>query len=111
MRITLSGLRIRLLKHAALCAELSGHEGYSDDKLRFIEENCRCIAEHAPATFAQSLQLVWMIHTGFVYEGRYAMALGRIDQYLYPFFKQDLEKGSLTLPFATELLENVFIKI
>lgn len=111
MRITLSGLRIRLLKHAELCAELSGHEGYSDDKLRFIEENCRCIADHAPATFAQSLQLVWMIHTGLVYEGRYAMALGRIDRYLYPFFKQDLEKGSLTLPFATELLENIFIKI
>lgn len=111
MRITLYGLRARLLKHADLCAELLSHDGYSDDKLHFIEDNCRCIADHAPATFAQALQLVWMIHTGFVYEGRYAMALGRIDQYLYPFFKHDLQNGTLTLPFATELLENVFIKI
>lgn len=111
MQITLSGLRARLLKHADRCAELCGNEGYSDDKLHFIEDNCRHIADHAPTTFAQALQLVWMIHTGFVHEGRYAMALGRIDQYLYPFFKQDLQNGCLTLPFATELLENVFIKI
>lgn len=44
-------------------------------------------------------------------EGRYAMALGRLDQYLYPFYQTDIEKGIITDEQVVELLENVFIKL
>ena len=39
------------------------------------------------------------------------MALGRMDQYLYPFYKADIEDGRITEAQAVELLENVFIKL
>ena len=39
------------------------------------------------------------------------MALGRIDQYLYPFYQADVAAGRLTPQRAQELLENTFIKI
>lgn len=111
MKTTLCGLRQRLLRYADHCVQLHGREGYSAERLRFIEENCRQVADGVPVTFAQALQLVWMIHTAFVCEGRYAMALGRFDQYLYPFYQRDRQQGTLTDEFALELIENVFMKI
>ncbi len=80
-------------------------------ELRLAAKNCRAIADHAPTTFAEGLQLVWLCHTAFNYEGRYAMALGRMDQYLYPLFARDMSAGVITHARAVELLENVFIKI
>ncbi len=110
-RIALLGLRDRIAAHADAAEALIGTEGYHSETLTCIKKNCDAICEGAPATFAEALQLVWMIHTAFVYEGRYAMALGRMDQYLYPFFEADVRTGRLTEEDATALLENVFAKI
>ncbi len=111
MAISLGGLRDRLAAHAEAAEALLGAEGYMHETLSCIKENCYALCERAPETFAEALQLVWMIHTAFCYEGRYAMALGRMDQYLYPFFERDTQAGILTEEEATALLENVFVKL
>lgn len=111
MQITLEALSERLEAHAIVAAQLKGTEGYDDQRLAFIEQNCRRVAHLAPESFAEGLQLVWMIHSCFLYERRYAMALGRIDQYLYPLYKSDIESGRLTDDEATLLLANTFVKI
>ena len=111
MRLSVIGLRNRIRAHADLAESLLGSEGYEDDALTAIQIRCSALCERAPVTFAEALQLVWMVHTGFVSEGRYAMALGRMDQYLYPFFERDLAAGILSEEEATLLLENVFVKI
>lgn len=72
---------------------------------------CRNIAIHPPRTFREALQLIWLIYQAFLCEGRYAMALGRMDQYLYPYYLTDINNGSITSEFAIELLASVFIKI
>ena len=111
MAIALSGLRDRLTAYAKAAEALLGAEGYTDETLCQIKETCTALTERAPASFPEALQLVWMIHTAFVCEGRYAMALGRMDQYLYPFFEADVQAGRLTEAEATSLLENVFAKL
>ena len=111
MRMTLHALQRRILAHAEHARALVGSEGYDPARLAAIAENCEAIVEAAPATFAQGLQLVWMLHTCFLYEGRYAMALGRLDQYLYPLYRRGIEEGTLTQEEAVELLENALVKI
>lgn len=111
MRISLNALQKRILLHEKRAKELIGAKGYDKSRLEFIAENCKAVANGKPKTFAQALQLVWMIHTSFVFEGRYAMALGRLDQYLYPFYKRDLATGILSYDGAVELLENTLVKI
>lgn len=111
MRKTLTALARRLEKYAEKARSLKGAPGYDDEKLDFIANNCETLAVSAPETFAQGLQLVWMIHNCFVLEGRYAMALGRIDRYLYPLYERDTACGRLTDEFAEELLANAFAKI
>jgi len=68
---------------------------------------CEKIAFEKPGNFREALQLVWFIHLSFLYENRYAMALGRLDQYLYPFYKKD----SITRERALELIECTLYKI
>ncbi|MBQ1232890.1 MAG: hypothetical protein IIX86_05095 [Clostridia bacterium] len=111
MRCTLHALQERLLAHAKQARALMGKEGYDDARLTFIAQNCEQVATGVPESFAQGLQLVWMIHSCFLYEGRYAMALGRIDRYLYPLYQRDVAAGVLDQAGATELLSNALIKI
>ena len=111
MKIAFSGFRSFVQGYAEKAESLKGSKGYNDERLSFIADNCKAIVERAPETFAEALQLVWFCHLAFCYEGRYAMALGRMDQYLYPFFAKDIERGTLTEEKATELLENAFAKI
>lgn len=72
---------------------------------------CRKIALDAPETFHEAVQLVWLIHISFCYERRFAMALGRLDQYLYPFYRRDVDAGRLTKEEATDLLSHMLYKI
>jgi len=111
MKGTLLAFRERVLENARVCRELMGTDGYDTDRLEFMAKNCETLADAPPSTFSEALQFLWMIHTSFLFEGRFAMALGRIDQYLYPFYRNDVEVGRITDELATELLENVFMKI
>lgn len=111
MRRTLEAFLVRVKRYAEKARSLIGSEGYDDSRLTFIALNCEALLEGAPKTFAQGLQLVWMLHTSFVAEKRYAMALGRADQYLYPLYAKDKENGTLTDSFCEELLANTFLKI
>jgi len=111
MSIALQGFGRMIANYAAAAEGLCGLEGYDDHRLVFISQNCRALLRAAPATFAEGLQLVWLCHTAFMLEERGAMALGRMDQYLYPLYAADIAAGRLTDEEAVELLCNTFTKI
>ncbi len=112
MKKTVLALRRMIEKYAEAAERCKDLDGYDGTQLSFIAENCRRIARGGrPQSFAEALQLVFFCHLAFLMEGRYAMALGRMDQYLYPFYKADIEAGRITEDFAVTLLENVFIKL
>ncbi|MBR5869057.1 MAG: hypothetical protein IKZ21_06375 [Clostridia bacterium] len=111
MRETVEAFRDMIANYAKKARDLMGDPDYHREYLEFIADNCEALVAGAPRTFAQGLQLVWFCHTAFLCEGRYAMALGRIDQYLWPLYRADVEAGRLTPEVATGLLENTFTKI
>ncbi len=111
MARTLQALQDMLRAYAAKAMALIGTEGYDGTRLSAISANCLAVVEGIPKSLAEGLQLLWMIHTCFLCEGRYAMAFGRWDQLLYPLYRHDIDSGTLTAEGATELLENVFVKI
>lgn len=87
-------------------AELADAAGYFE-----IAQICRKISSSKPETFREALQLTWFCHLVLTAEGRYAMALARLDQYLYPFYIRDIQSGMLDYDMAVSMLENTFIKI
>ncbi len=111
MKETLEALLEKLRAYAEKAKALRTAEGYDAARLDRIAENCLALTAGAPHTFEQGLQLVWMIHNCFVSEGRYAMALGRLDRYLYPLYEKDVQSGALDDDRATELVANALAKI
>lgn len=94
-------------------AEKKAYELPSPQRENLIDAAYACynIATERPETFLEALQLVWLIHISFQYESRYAMALGRLDQYLYPFYQRDMVEGVLTEERAIELIACTLYKI
>jgi pyruvate formate-lyase/glycerol dehydratase family glycyl radical enzyme len=81
-------------------------------ELTTIGENCRYIAANPPHSFYQALQLTWFVQLVLQIESNgHSVSLGRMDQYLYPFFKNDLTSGKTDQEFVLELLENTWIKL
>ena len=67
--------------------------------------NCPELAEKAPETFHEALQLVWFIQVFLHVEGNAAaVSFGRFDQYLGNFLDKDLANGIITEEQAFELL-------
>ncbi len=81
-------------------------------ELLHIAEICRRVPAYAPRTFWEALQYYWFVHLGVISELNTwdSFNPGRLDQHLYPFYKHDLETGTLTQEKATELLQAFWIK-
>lgn len=72
---------------------------------------CAAVVEEPPRSFREAIQLVWLTHLVFKSEGRSHMALGRLDQYLWPFFALDCQEGRLSKADALELLCHLWSRI
>ncbi len=69
------------------------------------------VPEHPAETFREALQSVWLIYAVTQIEADpHAMLLGRFDQYMYPYYKKDIENGTLTEEQTVELLSMIWIK-
>lgn len=69
------------------------------------------LATEPAATFHEALQLTYLYHCMMQLDDRHAMALGRLDQYLLPFYEADCAAGRLTPEQAGVLLEHLFAKL
>lgn len=67
------------------------------------------IPKNKPQSFLEALQFLRIIHYSLWTSFNYHNTFGRFDQYMYPYFKADLEAGRLTKEEALELVEEFFI--
>ncbi len=69
-------------------------------------------APYEPAeTFQEAVQATWFIQLILQIESNgHSLSYGRFDQYIYPYYKNSLEKGEITADKAVELLTNLWIK-
>lgn len=76
-----------------------------------IAEVCDRVPEKPARTFHEALQSMFFLHTCIYMEHESASYNpGCFDQYMYPFYKADLEAGRITQDEAQELLECLWVK-
>lgn len=81
------------------------------DELKSIATICRRVPEKPARTYREALQSFWFIHLLIQTESNgHSISAGRFDQYMLPFYHQDIESGKLTEEEATELIEMLWIK-
>jgi len=87
--------------------------GQRKEELLEIARICDKVPWEAPETFHEALQALWFIHMLVMIQESYpgpGLSPGRIDQYLYPYYKNDIDSGKLDREQAKELLECFWIK-
>lgn len=113
VKIVLEGAIEFIGRYEALACELA--QGESDQKQRSeyleVASVCRAIKSNPASSFRESLQSVWFLYTILQMESNASsFSPGRMDQYLYPYFKNDCEEKGLELSGALELIECLWLK-
>ncbi len=94
-------------KEAAACTD-------SDRKqeLAQIAANCERVPEYGASTFYEACQSFWFVQQLIQLESSgHSISPGRFDQYMYPYYKKDLEAGKLSREFAQELIDCIWVKL
>ncbi len=74
-------------------------------ELNEIARICHKVPSGPAETFHEALQSLWLTHMAVSLEGlNSAISFGRMDQYLYPYYRRDLEEGRINPERARELL-------
>lgn len=80
-------------------------------ELEHIASICRNVPENPAGTYWEAIQSTWIVLLALHLEANgHAISLGRFDQYIYPFYQQDIKVGRLNRDQALELLEAFYIK-
>ena len=85
-----------------------GNDVQRKKELLKISEVCSAIAIEPASSFWEALQLLWFAALLIDPQGK--GPIGRLDQFLYSFYKKDIQNGTLTKAQAQELLECLWIK-
>lgn len=82
------------------------------DELLHMSEMCDYLAEGPARDFWDAVEVMHMVHmVAFMECNGHGIALGRTDQYLYPYYKSSLDNGTYTKDFMQELLEFYYLKL
>ena len=82
------------------------------DRLRRMSEACRRVPADGARTFSEAVQSLWLCHILTCGEdGINANSLGRLDQFLYPYYAADLKSGRLSRAGAVELMEELACRL
>ena len=76
---------------------------------RDVVEVLSRVPRYGATNFREALQMFRILHYALWLEGDYHNTVGRFDQYLYPYFKLDMDAGVYTKETALDLLEDFFL--
>ena len=100
-------------RYGALAKELAQKEKSPERKreLEIISKNCVRVPEFGATSFYEACQSFWFIQLLLQVESSgHSISPGRFDQYMYPYYKKDIESGKITRERAQELLDCIWVK-
>ncbi len=86
---------------------------YRDEAQRMgrmdIVEVLTQVPRYGARNLREALQMFRILHYALWLEGDYHNTVGRFDQYMYPYFKADMDKGFYDHDSALDLIEDFFL--
>ncbi len=93
-----------------LASECSSEERRTE--LYTISANCSRVPEQGATNFFEACQSFWFIQMLLQIESSgHSISPGRFDQYMYPYYKADLDAGKLTREQAQEYIDCIWVKL
>ncbi len=101
----------RLATNAERRAGSLSDDGRKAELLRMASD-LRVVPAKPAQNFRQALITVWLLQLILQIESNgHSVSLGRFDQYLYPYYQQDLDSGEINKIKALELIEQFYLKL
>jgi len=110
--LVMEGVKTFMRRYAELLlATAADLEGPSRSEMLEVARICARLSEHPPETFHEAVQSLWFLFVVLHMESNASsFSPGRMDQYLYPFYRQDVDSKRLTDAEALEIIECLWIK-
>ena len=81
-------------------------------ELLVIASNCSKVPAKGAANFWEACQSFWFVQQLLQMESSgHSISPGRFDQYMYPYYKKDIESGAITRTAAQELIDCIWVKL
>ena len=81
-------------------------------ELLIIASNCSKVPAKGASNFWEACQSFWFVQQLLQMESSgHSISPGRFDQYMYPYYKRDIESGAITRTAAQELLDCIWVKL
>ncbi len=101
-------------RYSDLASEMAKTE--KDDRRReellLISQNCANVPQKGARNFYEACQSFWFVQMLLQIESSgHSISPGRFDQYMYPYYKADLDRGDITPDIAQELLDCIWVKL
>ena len=81
-------------------------------ELMQISANCRRVPAKGATSFMEACQSFWFVQQLLQLESSgHSISPGRFDQYMYPYYKADLDAGRITRDQAQEYVDCIFVKL
>jgi len=101
-------------RYAKLAEEMAAKCSDSVRKAELLQiaKNCYNVPRKGATSFYEACQTVWFIQQLLQVESSgHSISPGRFDQYMYPYYKKDIDNGVITRDFAQELIDCFWIKL
>jgi formate C-acetyltransferase len=111
--ISLEGAIAFINRYSSLALELAENASSAQTKEHFLKISgiCKNSAIQPPETFHEAVQSIWFLFVLLQLESNASsFSPGRMDQYLYPYYINDIEKGILSKEEASELISCLWLK-
>ena len=98
-------------RHAVLAREKAERDPANRDFYLKIAEASDWVPENPPRSFYEAVQSQWYVQMFSRIEQKTGTVIsnGRMDQYLWPYYKHDMDAGIITENEAQELLESMWV--
>ncbi|WKY47796.1 pyruvate formate lyase family protein [Eubacteriaceae bacterium ES3] len=111
---TVEGAIIYINRHAEVYEEKAANETDAAKKEEYtnIAKNLRTIAEGPATNFWDATQLVHIATMITLIESNgHSISYGRMDEYMYPYYKKSLDSGQFSKEFMQGIIECQYIKL
>ena len=111
--IVIDAVRKFAARYAKLAKELAAKEqdGKRKAEMEEMARICTKVPYEPAESFREAVQAVWFIQLILQIESNgHSLSYGRFDQYMFPYYKRDMDKGTITEAEALELLTCLWIK-
>ena len=101
-------------RYAELASKMAAecNDPVRKQELLQISENCSRVPANGATSFYEACQSFWFVQQLLQVESSgHSISPGRFDQYMYPYYKADLDKGIITRESAQELLDCIWVKL